>query len=119
MQTQLNAAGYTRLAIYAISAMVGLAAVVTTTLGMGDLGTLLGAIAGAGAAVTGGTAAFNLPKAPDQHKTAGFDLGAVLSALPSIMAAAQAYNPEKTRLDNIGDAGPSDLPTYDLDSMND
>lgn len=88
---KLNAAGWVRLVIYILSALVGLSAVVVNTLGMGELSALLGTVAGAGAAITGGTAVVNLPKAPDQSKTAGLDVQAAIPAILDIAAAARAY----------------------------
>lgn len=64
--SNLTPAGWTRLVVYAVSAAVGIAAVVATALDYTDLAALLGTLAGAGAALTGGTAIVNLPKAPDQ-----------------------------------------------------
>ncbi|MGJ4077215.1 hypothetical protein ACN4BX_09185 [Corynebacterium macclintockiae] len=90
-QQKLTPMAWVRLVIYVISALVGLAAVVATTLGYTDIAALLGTLAGAGAAITGGTAAANLPKAPDQDKLGGLDLTAALQALPTIAAAAQTY----------------------------
>ena len=91
MNNTLNAMGWVRLVVYVISALIGVAAVVANTLGHGDIAVLLGTLAGAGAAITGGTAAANLPKAPDQAPLAGLDLVAALQALPTIAAAAQTY----------------------------
>lgn len=91
MQTKLNPAGWVRLIIYVISALVGVGAVAATTLGHGDIAALLGTLAGAGAAVTGGTAAYNLPKAPDQSPTAGFDPKSVLASIPAITEAVKQY----------------------------
>lgn len=95
-QQKLTPMAWVRLIIYIISALVGLAAVVATTLGYTDIAALLGTLAGAGAAITGGTAAANLPKAPDQAPLAGIDLAAVLQALPTIAAAAQTYQQQAT-----------------------
>ncbi|CAM2802028.1 hypothetical protein COJE103337_03825 [Corynebacterium jeikeium] len=88
---KLSPMAWVRLIIYILAALVGIAAVVATTLGYGDIAALLGTLAGAGAAITGGTAAANLPKAPDQAPLAGLDLVAALQALPTIAAAAQTY----------------------------
>ena len=93
---KLSPMAWVRLIIYIIAALVGLAAVVATTLGYGDIASLLGTLAGAGAAITGGTAAANLPKAPDQAPLAGLDLVAALQALPTIAAAAQTYQQQAT-----------------------
>lgn len=91
MKNNLNVAGYVRLAIYVLSALTGLAAVIVNSLGFSDLSVLIGTVAGAGAAITGGTATFNLPKAPDQDKTGGFQLNDALPAILEIAAAARAY----------------------------
>lgn len=87
----LNPAGWVRLALYVLSALVGLAAVVVNALGMGELSALLGTVAGAAAAITGGTATYNLPKAPDQHPTGGLNIAEVVIALRDIAAAARSY----------------------------
>lgn len=88
---QLNPMGWIRLVLYVLSALVGIAAVVTNALGYVDLGALLGTIAGAGAAITGGTAVANLPKAPDQSRFGGFDVRAAFSAINDIADAARVY----------------------------
>lgn len=90
-QSKLTPMGWIRLSLYIISGAVGLGAVVTNALGYVDLGVLLGTIAGAGAAITGGTASYNLPKAPDQHRTGGFDVLAALPAIDEIARAARTY----------------------------
>lgn len=94
MKNNLNTAGYVRLVIYVLAALAGVAAVVVNSLGFSDLGVLIGTVAGAGAAVTGGTATYNLPKAPDQGKTGGFDLDALSPAIMEIAEAARAYRGE-------------------------
>ena len=91
MNAKLNPAGWTRLIIYVISGLVGLAAVVVNALGMGELSLLLGTVAGAGAAITGGTAAANLPKAPDQSRDGGLELEKLMPAILEIVGAASAY----------------------------
>ena len=90
MKTTLNPAGWVRLVIYVLSALTGLAAVVVNALGYADLGVLIGTVAGAGAAITGGTAVVNIPKADDQH-TGGFKVDEALPAILDIAAAARAY----------------------------
>lgn len=91
MNNKLNTAGYIRLAVYILAALTGLAAVIVNALGYSDMSVLIGTVAGAGAAITGGTATFNLPKAPDQNNMGGFDLSAALPAIMEIAAAARAY----------------------------
>ena len=90
MKTTLNPAGWVRLVIYVLSALTGLAAVVVNALGYADLGVLIGTVAGAGAAITGGTAVVNLPKADDQA-TGGFKVNEAIPAILDIAAAARAY----------------------------
>lgn len=90
MNNKLNPAGYLRLVIYVLSALTGLAAVVVNALGYADLSVLVGTVAGAGAAITGGTAVVNLPKADDQT-TGGFKVDEALPAILDIAAAARAY----------------------------
>lgn len=94
MKQQLNAMGIIRLVIYILSALVGLAAVVVNAVGMGELATVLGTAAGAVAAITGGTASYNLPKAPDQSKLGGFQVQEFLPAIREIAAAANTYRGE-------------------------
>lgn len=111
MNSNLNPAGWVRLVIYVISALVGVGAVVATTLGYGEVAGLLGTLAGAGAAVTGGTAVYNLPKAPDQSPTAGFDVTAVLGALPAIADAVSQYQSAPSAQNGV-----SALPVYQGES---
>lgn len=91
MKQNLNPAGWLRLVIYVLSALTGLAAVVVNALGYADLSVLVGTVAGAGAAITGGTAVVNLPKADDQHPPAGFNVDEAIPAILDIAAAARAY----------------------------
>ena len=91
MKQNLNPAGWLRLVIYVLSALTGIAAVVVNALGYADLSVLVGTVAGAGAAITGGTAVANLPKADDQHPTAGFEVNEAIPAILDIAAAARAY----------------------------
>lgn len=86
---KLTVGGYVRMAVYLLSAVVGVAAVAVNAVGMTELSALLGTIAGAGAAVTGGTAVFNLPKAPDQRTLSGVD---AVPAILEIVKAAKTYN---------------------------
>lgn len=107
----LNPAGWVRLVMYVLSALVGVAAVVATTLGYEQIASLLGVVAGAGAAVTGGTAVVNLPKAPDQQ-TAGLDLAALLPAVLSIADAAKTYSKAVSYEGRHVAATPVGLPIY-------
>lgn len=89
MHSQLNPAGWVRLVIYVIAALLGVAGVVTSALDMGEVSALLATLASAGAAITGGTAVANLPKANDQR--GGLDLAALLPAIRDISDAARIY----------------------------
>lgn len=111
MNSTLNPAGWVRLIIYVISALVGVGAVAATTLGHGDIAALLGTLAGAGAAVTGGTAVYNLPKAPDQSPTAGIDLAALLRAFPTIADAAKQY--QASQVATQAESSAPALPIYE------
>ncbi|MGJ4139062.1 hypothetical protein [Corynebacterium evansiae] len=96
MNNTLNAMGWVRLVVYVISALIGVAAVVANTLGHGDIAVLLGTLAGAGAAVTGGTAVANIQRAPDQKAApagvpAGFDLTNAATTVSTIVEALAAY----------------------------
>lgn len=125
MNTKLNPAGWVRLVLYVLSALVGVAAVLATTLGYGELAGLLGTLAGTGAAVTGGTAAYNLPKAPDQNSAlGGLDVTEILKAIPVIAGAAQTYQqameyqPRHAARDEPAPVA-SGLPVYDGPTTND
>ncbi|MGJ4169986.1 hypothetical protein [Corynebacterium macclintockiae] len=104
MAKKLTAMGWVRLVLYVVSGLIGLGAFVAATLGYGDVAHVLGTLASAGAAVTGGTAAANLGKAPDQNskdQSSGGSLvvgeiatalAPIVTALPSIAAAANTWN---------------------------
>lgn len=96
MQTKLNPAGWVRLIVYVLSALVGIATVVATTLGYDGVAAVMGTVAGAGAAITGGTAVANLPKAPDQS-LAGLDVAAILPAVLAISQAIQQQQREQAQ----------------------
>lgn len=63
---KITTKGVVRLAVYVISAVVGIGSVIALHLGQSDMGTLLATISGSVAAIAGGTATLNLEKAPDQ-----------------------------------------------------
>ena len=92
MKNTLTTGGTIRLVIYVVSALIGLAALILPIVGFPALGALLGTISGAAAAITGGTATYNLPKAPDQR---GADLTAVLPAILALVEAVKDYTPDK------------------------
>lgn len=92
MKNTLTTGGTIRLVIYVLSALIGLAALILPIVGFPALGALLGTVSGAAAAITGGTATYNLPKAPDQH---GVDLAAVLPAIMALVEGVRDYTPDK------------------------
>lgn len=104
MKNTLTTGGTIRLVIYVLSALVGLAALILPVVGFPALGALLGTISGAAAAITGGTATYNLPKAPDQS---GVDLAAVLPAIMALVEGVKGYVPD----------GPVDAPTEPVVSV--
>lgn len=93
MKNTLTTGGTIRLVIYVVSALIGLAALILPIVGFPALGALLGTISGAAAAITGGTATYNLPKAPDQR---GVDLTAVLPAILALVEGVKDYTPDKS-----------------------
>ena len=91
MKNTLTTGGTIRLVIYVLSALIGLAALILPIVGFPALGALLGTISGAAAAITGGTATYNLPKAPDQS---GVDLQAILPAILALVEGVKNYTPD-------------------------
>ena len=92
MKNTLTTGGTILLVIYVLSALIGLAALILPIVGFPALGALLGTISGAAAAITGGTATYNLPKAPDQS---GVDLQAILPAILALVEGVKGYTPDK------------------------
>lgn len=90
-KTELSVFSIVRLVVYVLAALVGLAGVVATALGEGQLAQLMTTISAGLLVITGGTAAFNLPKAPDvkDSKTGGLNLN-VAEMLPAILAIVEA-----------------------------
>lgn len=92
MKNHLTTGGTVRLVIYVLSALVGLGALIAPLVGFPALGALLGTVSGAAAAITGGTATYNLPKAPDQR---GVDLQAILPAILALVEGVKGYTPDR------------------------
>lgn len=92
MKNTLTTGGTIRLVIYVLSALIGLAALILPIVGFPSLGALLGTVSGAAAAITGGTATYNLPKAPDQGH--GVDVAAILPAILAIVEGVKGYVPD-------------------------
>lgn len=68
MKNTVNTSGVVRIVLYVIGALCGLAALILPLLGIDHLTGMLTALAGAAAAITGGTAVYNVPKAKDQRQ---------------------------------------------------
>lgn len=92
---QISSGGIVRLSVYVVSALLGTLAVVAIHLGYESEATLLGTIAGSGAAISGGTAMLNLEKAPDQKRD-GIKIDELLPQILEVVGAVSAYNREKT-----------------------
>lgn len=110
-RTTLTIGGIIRLVVYVISALIGLASVVVSQLGMVELSTLLATVAGMAAAISGGTASFAIKQKPG----APIDIAAIAAALPALIGAVDAYRkaePENTPPQVIG------LPVYDQPTTN-
>ena len=88
MKKSLTTGGIVRLVIYVLGALTGLAALVLPLFGFTAAGALLGTLAALFAAVTGGTATYNLPKAPDQSNV---DVAAILPALMALVNEVKNY----------------------------
>ena len=63
----LTPGGWVRIALYVIAVLAGLAAVLAEPLGFGGLEDLLVSVSGVLLVATGGTAALNVQRAPDQQ----------------------------------------------------
>ena len=63
----LTPGGWVRIALYVIAVLAGLAAVLAEPLGFGGLEDLLVSVSGVLLVATGGTAALNIQRAPDQQ----------------------------------------------------
>ena len=93
--SQISAGGIVRLAVYVVSVLLGTISVVAIHLGHDAEASLLGTIAGAGAAISGGTAMLNLEKAPDQKRD-GVKLDELLPNILEVIGAVSTYNRQKT-----------------------
>ena len=91
MKKSLTTGGIVRLVIYILGALTGLAALVLPLFGFTAAGALLGTLAALFAAITGGTATYNLPKAPDQSNV---DVAAILPALMALVNEVKNYRPD-------------------------
>lgn len=91
MKTTLSPKALIRLTIYILGALIGLGALVAGILGYTDLAALLTTIAGASAAITGGTAVYNIEKAPGEGDPAGIDVEKVLPSVMAVFLAVRSY----------------------------
>lgn len=117
MKTELSVFSIIRLVVYVLAALVGLAGVVATALGDGQLAQLMTTISAGLLVVTGGTAAFNLPKASDvqDSKTGGLNLNfaEMLPAILAIVEASKSLSASRIMEEVVpsGDVAVEELPT--------
>ena len=94
MKNTVNTSGVVRIVLYVIGALCGLAALVLPLLGIDHLTGMLTALAGAAAAITGGTAVYNVPKANDQKQD--LSISEVGGALLAVIREGQALAASKS-----------------------
>ena len=94
MKNTVNTSGVVRIVLYVIGALCGLAALVLPLLGIDHLTGMLTALAGAAAAITGGTAVYNVPKADDQKQD--LSISEVGGALLAVIREGQALASSKS-----------------------
>lgn len=93
MKNTVNTSGVVRIVLYVIGALCGLAALILPLLGIDHLTGMLTALAGAAAAITGGTAVYNVPKAKDQRQD--LSIAEVGGALLDVIREGQALATSK------------------------
>lgn len=94
MKNTVNTSGVVRIVLYVLGALCGLAALVLPLLGIDYLTGILTALAGAAAAITGGTAVYNVPKAKDQKQD--LSIAEVGGALLAVIREGQALAASKS-----------------------
>ena len=94
MKNTVNTSGVVRIVLYVLGALCGLAALVLPLLGIDHLTGMLTALAGAAAAITGGTAVYNVPKANDQKQD--LSIAEVGGALLAVIREGQALAASKS-----------------------
>lgn len=94
MKNTVNTSGVVRIVLYVLGALCGLAALVLPLLGIDHLTGMLTALAGAAAAITGGTAVYNVPKAHDQKQD--LSIAEVGGALLAVIREGQALAASKS-----------------------
>ena len=94
MKNTVNTSGVVRIVLYVLGALCGLAALVLPLLGIDHLTGMLTALAGAAAAITGGTAVYNVPKADDQKQD--LSISEVGGALLAVIREGQALAASKS-----------------------
>lgn len=97
MKNTVNTYGVVRIVLYVLGALCGLAALILPLLGIDYLTGILTALAGAAAAITGGTAVYNVPKAKDQKQDLSIaEVGGALLAVIREGQALAAPKPDNT-----------------------
>lgn len=94
MKNTVNTSGVVRIILYVIGALCGLAALILPLVGIDHLTGMLTALAGAAAAITGGTAVYNVPKANDQRQD--LSIAEVGGALLAVIREGQALAASKS-----------------------
>lgn len=94
MKNTVNTSGVVRIILYVIGALCGLAALILPLVGIDHLTGMLTALAGAAAAITGGTAVYNVPKANDQKRD--LSIAEVGGALLAVIREGQALAASKS-----------------------
>lgn len=115
----LTGAGWLRMVIYAVASLVGVAALVATSMGKPEWGEFLGTLASAGVALIGGTAIANLPKAPDQVRAQDAAFEEELEKFRKMLAPykAQIREPEIATNWPKLDPGPAPHPSHAADEL--
>lgn len=118
-RTTLTIGGIIRLVVYVISALIGLASVVVSQLGMVELSTLLATVAGMAAAISGGTASFAIKQKPG----APLDLAAIAAAIPALVTAVEQFkaNGDEAEVAAVAERVPGQgyaLPVYNQPTTN-
>ena len=117
MKKSLTTGGIVRLVIYILGALTGLAALVLPLFGFTAAGALLGTLAALFAAITGGTATYNLPKAPDQSNV---DVAAILPALMALVNEVKNYRPNTPEPESpVSVEVPESAPQSTLETLRD
>lgn len=111
-RSKLTTGGWVRIVLYVVASLAGLAAALAPVLGFTDHVAPLMSLSGTLAAIAGGTAIYNVPKADDQHRPDLMEIirqgGQLVEDLRSVRTA------EVPATHAAGDVE-ADLPRFDRD----